>query len=60
MNLATSRLINEFDNEVMNQMTKAEYNQFICGFYHNMTPSEAELEYFKMEEEQEKFYEKLY
>lgn len=60
MNLATSRLINDFDEEMMNQMTKAEYNQFVCGFYHNMTPSEAELEYLKFEKEREKFYEKLY
>lgn len=60
MDLATSRLINDFDEEIMNQMTKAEYNQFICGFYHYMTPSEAELEYLNFEKEREKIYEKLY
>ena len=62
MDLAISRLFNEFEDDIMNQMTKAEYNQFVCGISKNMmTPYEAE-EYFNslQEREWEHSYEKLY
>ena len=59
MDLATSRIINETE-DIFDYMTKEEYNQFVCGFYRHMTPSEAELEYLKAWEENNKVYEKLY
>lgn len=59
MNLPTARIINETDNP-FDYMTQAEYNQFVCGIYHNRIPSEAEIEYFREQEERKKVYEKLY
>lgn len=58
MDLATSRIINETDN-IFNYMTKEEYNQFVCGFYPNMTPVEAESMFIQIQKE-DKIYEKLY
>lgn len=59
MYLATARIINETDN-LFDFMTPEEYNQFACGIYHNMIPSEAEIEYLREQEERNKIYEKLY
>ena len=60
MDLATSRMINESETNLFDVMSLAEYNEFCCGFYRNMTPSEAEIEYIKDQEAINKIYEKLY
>lgn len=63
MQLALSRMLNDAeDDELLDLVTKAEYNQRRCGIFHNLTPYEAMLEYDQMikEEERAMIYEKLY
>lgn len=59
MDLATSRLFNFCEDEGL-FMTRAEYNQFICGFSKDMTPCETEDYLYSRERERWLNNEKLY